>query len=137
MTDHGTRFAADMFDADTASRALGIELLDLGPGWARMRMAVTDAMVNGHRIAHGGYVFLLADTAFALACNTVGTATVAAGADVSFVRPARAGETLVADARERVRYGKSGIYDVTVSTVDGETVAEFRGRSRTVGDAPR
>jgi acyl-CoA thioesterase len=135
MTADGIGFAAGMFDADTASRALGIELLDLAPGRARLRMTVGETMLNGHRICHGGYVFLLADTAFALACNTVGTTTVAAGADVSFVRSVRAGETLVAHAQEKVRYGRSGIYDVTVSTMDGEVVAEFRGRSRTVSDA--
>lgn len=118
-----------MFDADVASRSLGIELVTAADGHAEARMRVTPAMVNGHAIAHGGYVFLLADTAFALACNSHGPATVAAGADITFVRPAYAGDLLVARATERTRYGRSGIYDVTVQRGD-EVVAEFRGRSR-------
>ncbi|MEW2385159.1 hydroxyphenylacetyl-CoA thioesterase PaaI [Micromonospora sp. NPDC047707] len=121
-----------MFDADVASRALGIELVEAADGAAVARMRVTAAMVNGHAIAHGGYVFLLADTAFALACNSHGPVTVAAGGDVTFVRPARVGDLLVARATERTRYGRSGIYDVTVTRDDGEVVAEFRGRSRTL-----
>ena len=94
-------------------------------------MRVTDAMVNGHAVAHGGFVFLLADTAFACACNSHGPVTVAAGADISFVRPARSGDLLSAFAKERVTSGRSGIYDVTV-TRDGDVVAEFRGRSRVI-----
>jgi len=121
-----------MWDRDVASRGLGMELLDAGSGHATVRMTVRDSMVNGHAIAHGGYVFLLADTAFACACNTRGPVTVAAGADISFMAPVRAGDELVATAVERARRGRSGIYDVTV-TRDGEVVAEFRGRSRTVG----
>ncbi|MBH5338721.1 hydroxyphenylacetyl-CoA thioesterase PaaI [Streptomyces pactum] len=120
-----------MLDEDEASRRLGIELLDHGPGTSVLRMTVTSAMVNGHRIAHGGYLFLFADTAFACACNSHGPVTVAAGADIDFVTPAYEGDVLVATARERTRFGRSGIYDVTV--VRGDTViAEFRGRSRTV-----
>ncbi|MGW2835907.1 hydroxyphenylacetyl-CoA thioesterase PaaI [Streptomyces sp. NPDC001286] len=123
-----------MFDADAAARGLGIELLTTGDGSAVVRMTVTAAMVNGHGIAHGGYVFLLADTAFACACNSHGPVTVAAGADVSFTAPAREADVLTATAHERVRYGRSGIYDVTV--LCGETVvAEFRGRSRAIRDA--
>ncbi|MGV9981547.1 hydroxyphenylacetyl-CoA thioesterase PaaI [Micromonospora wenchangensis] len=123
--------AHDMFDADVASRGLGIELVHAAGGTAVARMRVTAAMVNGHRIGHGGFVFLLADTAFALACNTYGPATVAASGEISFLRPVREGDLLTASATERVRYGRSGIYDVTV-TRDGEVVAEFRGRSRTL-----
>ncbi|GAA4953511.1 hydroxyphenylacetyl-CoA thioesterase PaaI [Nonomuraea thailandensis] len=119
-----------MMDADTASAALGIELAELGEGRAVCRMAVTDQMINGHDLCHGGYVFLLADTAFACACNTSGPVTVAAGAEIAFVSPARAGDVLVAEAAERTRYGRSGIYDVTVRRPDGQVVAEFRGRSR-------
>jgi acyl-CoA thioesterase len=121
-----------MFDADGASRGLGIELLEAADGHALVRMRVTPGMVNGHAIAHGGYVFLLADTAFACACNSRGPVTVAAGADITFVRPAREGDTLVARAQERTRYGRSGVYDVTVLRGD-EVVAEFRGRSRVIG----
>ncbi|WP_336205875.1 hydroxyphenylacetyl-CoA thioesterase PaaI [Nonomuraea sp. LPB2021202275-12-8] len=119
-----------MMDADIASSALGIELVDLGEGRAVCRMTVTDQMINGHGLCHGGYVFLLADTAFACACNTRGPVTVAAGAEIIFVSPARAGEVLVAEAAERTRYGRSGVYDITVTRSDGQVVAEFRGRSR-------
>jgi acyl-CoA thioesterase len=120
-----------MLDADLASRALGIELVDAGTGFAVVRMTVTDTMVNGHDLAHGGYVFLLADTAFACACNSHGPVTVAAGADVTFVAAARRGDVLEAHARERVTYGRSGICDVTVRRGD-QVIAEFRGRSRTL-----
>ncbi|MFC7844930.1 hydroxyphenylacetyl-CoA thioesterase PaaI [Streptomyces sp. NPDC057382] len=120
-----------MFAADRASRGLGIEVLEQGVGTAVLRMTVTGSMVNGHGIAHGGYVFLLADTAFACACNSHGPVTVAAGADISFVAPAHEGDVLVARAQERTRFGRSGLYDVTVHR-DGEVVAEFRGRSRSI-----
>ncbi|GAB3372829.1 acyl-CoA thioesterase [Amycolatopsis echigonensis] len=131
-----TRNAAHaMFDTDEASRALGIELVEAADGRAVATMKVTDTMVNGHDIAHGGYVFLLADTAFALACNTHGPVTVAAGAEISFVAAGKLGDHLVATAAERTRYGRNGIYDVTVhrETPEGpEVVAEFRGRSRVI-----
>lgn len=122
-----------MFDRDTASKSLGIELLEAENGQATARMRVTGEMVNGHAVTHGGYVFLLADTAFACACNSHGPVTVAAGADIAFLRPTTAGDVLTACAVERVTNGRSGIYDVTV-TRDGEVVAEFRGRSRTIGE---
>ncbi|TBL26841.1 hydroxyphenylacetyl-CoA thioesterase PaaI [Verrucosispora sp. SN26_14.1] len=122
--------AHEMFEADVASNRLGIELVSAAGGAAVARMRVTDSMVNGHRIAHGGFVFLLADTAFALACNSHGPATVAAGGEITFVRPAREGDVLSARATERTRYGRSGIYDVTVSRADGQVIAEFRGHSR-------
>jgi acyl-CoA thioesterase len=125
--------AHEMFDRDVASRGLGMQLLDAGNGQATVRMTVTAEMVNGHDIAHGGYLFLLADSAFACACNSHGPVTVAAGADISFLRPVRRGEVLVATAIERARSGRSGIYDVTVTREGGDVVAEFRGRSRTVG----
>ncbi len=118
-----------------ASRTLGIDLVEVGAGRATATMRLTEQMVNGHGIAHGGYLFLLADTTFACACNSHGPATVAAGAEISFVRPGRLGDLLVAVAEERTRYGRNGIYDVTVyREVDGgrEVLAEFRGRSRTV-----
>lgn len=121
-----------MFNADMASRGLGMELLDVGDGTALVRMRIGPAMVNGHGIAHGGFVFLLADTAFACACNSRGRVTVAAGADITFIAPAREGDVLTAAAAERVSYGRSGIYDVTVRR-DDEVVAEFRGRSRQAG----
>jgi acyl-CoA thioesterase len=124
--------AAVMFAADRASKGLGMELLEARDGRAVLRMRVAQTMINGHDIAHGGYVFMLADTAFACACNSRGPVTVAASADISFLRPVREGDVLTATAAERVSYGRSGIYDVTVRR-DGEVVAEFRGHSRTVG----
>ncbi|MEY9836774.1 hydroxyphenylacetyl-CoA thioesterase PaaI [Streptacidiphilus sp. EB103A] len=120
-----------MFAADAASLGLGIELLEAGAGEAVLRMAVTPAMVNGHGLAHGGYLFLLADSAFACACNSHGPVTVAAGGDIDFVAPAHEGDVLVATAQERARFGRSGIYDVTVRR-GSELIAEFRGRSRTL-----
>ncbi|MDT4916405.1 MAG: acyl-CoA thioesterase [Pseudonocardiales bacterium] len=119
---------AAMLEADRASTALGIEVVERGPGWARARMLVRPDMVNGHDLAHGGLVFTLADTAFACACNGWGPATVAAGAEINFVRPAHAGDQLEAEARVRTRSGRNGIYDVTVRRGD-EVIAEFRGRS--------
>lgn len=121
-----------MYAEDAASRALGITIDGVGPGRAVARMTVTSTMINGHGIAHGGYVFLLADTAFAFACNSYDQRTVAAGCDIVFLDPARAGDELVAEAAERIRAGRSGIYDVTVRRVDGSVVAELRGRSRTI-----
>ncbi|MQA60679.1 MAG: hydroxyphenylacetyl-CoA thioesterase PaaI [Actinophytocola sp.] len=123
--------AHDMLAADTASTALGIELTEVGPGSATVRMRVSEVMVNRHDLAHGGYLFLLADTAFACACNSYGPVTVAAGADISFVASAYLGDELIATATERTRYGRSGIYDVTVHR-DDTVIAEFRGRSRTI-----
>jgi acyl-CoA thioesterase len=117
-----------MMAADRASAALGIELLAAGPGWATARMTVRPDMVNGHDIAHGGIVFTLADTAFACACNSWGPVTVAAGAEIAFLAPARLGDELEARAEVRTRRGRTGIYDVTVRRGD-EVVAEFRGRS--------
>ena len=121
-----------MMASDAASRMFGIELLGYGPGWARVQLTVRDDMVNGHGICHGGVIFSLADTAFACACNSDGPVTVAAGADITFIAPVGEGDILVATAAERVRHGRSGIYDVTVRRGD-EIVAEFRGRSRTIG----
>ena len=125
--------AVTMFQADRASAGLGMELLEAGDGTAAVRMTISAAMVNGHGIAHGGYVFMLADSAFACACNSKGPVTVAAGADITFIAPVLANDVLIASARERVSYGRSGIYDVTVRR--GEAiVAEFRGWSRARGN---
>ena len=124
-----------MWQDDEASRALGMDAVVIETDHARVRMTITDAMVNGHDIAHGGYIFTLADSAFALACNSRGSTTVAAGADITFVAAARRGDVLVAEARVRTAYGRSGITDVTVTREDdGAVVAEFRGRSRTLRD---
>jgi acyl-CoA thioesterase len=120
-----------MFANDVASRSLGMELLRVAAGSAEVRMRITRAMVNGHDIAHGGYLFMLADTAFACACNSHGQVTVAAGAEISFVTSARLGDELVATAELRTRYGRNGIYDVTIRR-DRDIIAEFRGRSRSI-----
>jgi acyl-CoA thioesterase len=104
----------------------------VAPGEAVMSMVVTDAMVNGHGTCHGGYIFTLADSAFAFACNTYNQNTVGQQAAITYIAPAFAGEKLVADAREVSRPGRGGIYDVTVTNPAGETIAIFRGHSRTV-----
>jgi acyl-CoA thioesterase len=127
------RCAEAMYADDVASRNLGIEISGVEPGRAAATMTVRGDMVNGHDICHGGIVFTLADTAFAFACNTYDDRTVAAGADVSFLEPVVAGERLTATAVERSRRGRSGLYDVTVTRADGTVVAEFRGRSRSLG----
>jgi acyl-CoA thioesterase len=129
---------AEMMAADHASAALGIEVTSYGGGRAVARMRVRADMVNGHAIAHGGLVFALADTAFAAACNSVAAPTVAASAEIVFVASARLDDELVATATERVSFGRSGIYDVTVHRSSGhgdEVIAEFRGRSHRL--APR
>jgi acyl-CoA thioesterase len=129
--------AATLFEADVSSRHLGIELVEMGPGRAVTTMTVSPTMVNGHGIVHGGYLFLLADTAFAFACNSHGLMTVAHSAQIIFLEPARAGDRLVARAEERLLYGaesRNGICDVTIRR-DGNppaVVAEFRGASRSL-----
>ena len=120
-----------MLDDDAASRALGIEVHQAGGGAATASMRIRADMVNGHGIAHGAFVFAVADTAFACACNSHGPVTVAAAADITFVAPARAGDLLEAHAVERTSFGRTGIYDVTVRCGD-QVVAEFRGTSRTI-----
>jgi acyl-CoA thioesterase len=125
--------ARDMWAADTASAMLGMQVDDLGPGTARVSMLVRPDMVNGHDLCHGGLIASLADSTFALACNSHGPVTVAAGFAVDFLVPGRLGQRLHAHAREVSLRGRSGIYDVTVRADDphaGEVVAEFRGRSR-------
>jgi acyl-CoA thioesterase len=124
--------ARRMYAADRASQALGIEITEVAPGRATASMRVSAEMVNGHAIAHGGYVFLLADTAFAFACNTYGEATVARAADVVFVAPVHVDDELIAVAQERSRSGRNGVYDVTVRR-GAEVVAEFRGHSHGLG----
>ena len=131
--DVARRCAEAMYAADEATRRLGITISDVAPGRATGRMRVTAAMVNGHDLCHGGYIFLLADSAFAFACNTYDAVTVAAACNVVFVAAARLGDELVAEAAEQVRFGRSGVYDVTVRRGDGAVIAEFRGQSRSVG----
>lgn len=125
---------AAMWAADEASRALGMEVVEVGLGTATVAMTVRPDMVNGYAILHGGLLSTLADSAFACACNTRGTITVAAGFDVTFLEPGRLGDRLVAQAREVALRGRSGLYDVTVSREsDGTVLAELRGRSRSTG----
>ncbi|MEX6429022.1 MAG: hydroxyphenylacetyl-CoA thioesterase PaaI [Ferrimicrobium sp.] len=124
--------AEAMYARDLASQALGITLEHVEPGAARLAMTVTDNMVNGHGICHGGYIFLLADSAFAFACNTYNLMTVAQSAAVEFVAPVYRGDELVATANETTRFGRNGLYDIRVER-DGGTVAVFHGRSRSLG----
>lgn len=132
-----------MWADDAASAMLGMQAVEVAPGRARVSMLVRPDMVNGHDLCHGGVIASLADSAFALACNSHGPVTVAAGFSIDFLQPGRLGQVLHADAREVSRRGRSGIYDVTVRADDpeaGEVIAEFRGRSRTLADrgsAPR
>ncbi len=121
---------------DAATRGAGIRVVDVGPGRARTALTIEDRHVNGHGIAHGGYLFFLADAAFGYACNSRGVSTVAAGGDITFLRAARLGDELEAEAVERAIVGRSGLYDVTIRSATGETVAEFRGRSRAVPHLP-
>jgi acyl-CoA thioesterase len=131
--DELARASADaMWSADTASRGLGMEIVDVAPGRATLTMTVGEAMLNGHEIAHGGFIFTLADSAFAFACNSYGERTVAQHCTISFIKPVGKGDRLVATAREVSRVGRSGIYDVSVSA-NGTVVAELRGLSRTIG----
>ena len=131
MTDADATPSRVMMDRDRASAALGMVVQRDEPGLAVVSMLVRDDMTNGFHITHGGFVFALADTAFAIACNEDDRVTVAAGADISFLKPTVSGQTLRATALRRSRSGRSGIYDVTVTDEQGEPVAEFRGRSRT------
>lgn len=135
MTDAAqlARRCADvMLAEDHASRGLGMTVVDVGPGRAVLDMTVRPDMANGHRIGHGGFTFALADSAFAFACNSYDRRTVAASCDISFLAAVRVGDVLEAEAVERHRGGRNGIYDVTVRRGD-EVVAEFRGRSREIG----
>lgn len=125
--------AADaMWATDYASKALGMEIIDVGPGSAILSMVVRDDMANGHGMAHGGFIFTLADSAFAYACNAYDLITVAAHCSITFIAPAKRGDKLVARAREISRVGRSGIYDVQISVGDA-VIAEFRGGSRQIG----
>jgi len=126
--------AEAMWKEDDASKGLGMEILQVKSGEATLTMTIKPHMVNGHKIAHGGFVFLLADSAFAFACNSHNERTVAAQCNISFIRPGKLGDRMVAVAREISRTGRSGIYDVRV-TVDDVAIAELRGHSRTVGGA--
>jgi len=127
--DLAERVAAAMYERDTASKALGMTIVQVTAGHAELTMPVRADMLNGHAICHGGFIFTLADSAFAFACNSYNFNTVASGCGIDFVAPAREGDVLTARARERALAGRTGIYDVEVANQRGETVALFRGKS--------
>jgi acyl-CoA thioesterase len=129
MTSLAERAAEAMFVRDVASQGLGMAIEEVRPGYARLRMTVRPDMLNGHAICHGGFVFALADSAFAFACNSHNRATVASGAAIEFLAAVRLGDVLVAEAEEQALGGRLGVYDVVVRRADGTQVALFRGRS--------
>ena len=124
--------AEAMWKEDDASKGLGMEIVEIRSGRATLSMTVQPHMVNGQRIAHGGFIFTLADSAFAFACNTHNERVVAAQGNITFIRPGKLGDRLIATAREISRSGRSGIYDVRVTAGD-VVIAEFRGHSRAIG----
>ena len=121
-----------MWDGDDASSGLGMKLHSVAPGQAVVTMPITGALVNGHGTCHGGYIFTLADSAFAFACNSYNQRTVAQHCSITFLAPGRLGDLLTARGAELSRTGRSGIYDITVSNQDGLTIAIFRGHCRTI-----
>ncbi|WBG61597.1 hydroxyphenylacetyl-CoA thioesterase PaaI [Pseudomonas citronellolis] len=124
------RACADaMFSRDQATQRLGIALLDAGPGSARLRMPVREDMIQGHGTCHGGFLFALADSAFAFACNSYDEATVAIGCSIDYVAPARLGDELTATASEQSRSGRTGNYDVRIENQHGQLIALFHGKS--------
>ena len=123
-----------MYAADVAVRALDIKVEVTGAGRAEAELEIRSEMLNGHDVCHGGYLFTLADTAFAYACNSYNLVTFAAGASIEFLRPAKLGDQIVAVATERHRGGRTGIYDVVLSNQEGAEVAIFRGRSHSTRD---
>ncbi|MCS6623907.1 hydroxyphenylacetyl-CoA thioesterase PaaI [Roseibacterium beibuensis] len=124
--------AQAMWNDDSASQRLGMVLDHVAPGAATLSMTITGAMSNGHGNCHGGYIFTLADSAFAFACNSYNAVTVAQHCSVTYLQPVRIGDRLTATATEVSRRGRSGIYDIRITNQDGAHVAEFRGHSRTV-----
>ena len=124
--------AQAMWDNDRASQRLGMVVEQIAPGQATLSMTVTEAMTNGHENGHGGYIFTLADSAFAFACNGYNQRTVGHQAAITYMAPARLGDRLTAVAREIHRAGRNGVYDVRVTNQDGVHIAEFRGHTRTV-----
>lgn len=130
--DRAERCAELMFARDAASAALGMKIHAIGPGTATLTMQVRADMLNGHGICHGGFIFTLADSCFAFACNSYNQNTVAQQNQITYVAPGKADERLTACATEASRTGRSGVYDVTVSGEDGRIVALFRGLSRSI-----
>jgi acyl-CoA thioesterase len=129
------RVAETLLQREGTGPAWGISIDDAREGYALVRMVVREDMLNGHRSAHGGMIFALADTAFAYACNSRNENTVAQNATIAFLAPAAAGDVLIAEARETARTGRSGVYQVSVKAGDGRAIAEFTGLSRTIGGA--
>lgn len=127
------RVAETLLAREGTGPAWGVTIEEAREGYARIRMVVRADMLNGHAQAHGGMIFALADTAFAYACNSRNTVTVAQHASIAFLAPAGAGDVLIAEARETALAGRSGVYQVSVSTGDGRKIAEFTGLSRSVG----
>ncbi len=123
------RVAAVMWERDDASQRLGMRLVAVGPGTAELAMAVRADMLNGHAICHGGFIFTLADSAFAYACNSYNLTTVASGCGIDFLAPARLGDVLTARAAELSVSGRTGVYDIEVRNGRGEKIALFRGKS--------
>ncbi|MDB5932843.1 MAG: paaD [Massilia sp.] len=121
-----------MYDRDPASQALGMLLAEIRPGYARMTMPVRRDMLNGHQTCHGGYIFMLADSAFAFACNSHNHNTVGAGCTIDYLAPGREGDVLTAEATEQALAGKTGVYDIKVVNQEGRTIALFRGKSHRV-----
>ena len=137
MTDNAadalaTATAENMYARDHATQALGIKIMSVHAGHATMQMTVRRDMLNGHQTCHGGFIFTLADSAFAFACNSYNNQAVAAGCSIEFLAPALEGDVLVASAAEKTRSGKTGIYDVAVNNQDGKTIALFRGKSHQI-----
>ena len=124
---------AAMYARDTASQGLGMTLDEIGPGYARMSMRIRPDMLNGHGSCHGGFIFTLADSAFAFACNSHNLVTVGAGCTIDYLAPGRQDDLLTAEAVERALAGKTGIYDVNVINQDGRIIATFRGKSHRIG----
>lgn len=121
--------AQAMYERDQASRQLGMKILSMAPGKAVLEMKVTQQMIQGHDSCHGGYMFILADSAFAFACNSQNQATVASGCSIDFLAPGKLGDVLTATAEERSRSGRTGVYDVRIENQFGKTIALFRGKS--------
>lgn len=131
--DLAQRIAREVITTDRAAAALGIELVDAAPGSARLALTVRPEHTQGHGTCHGGVLFTLADTAFAVACNSHNDRAVAQHCAISYLSPGEVGHRLVAEGVERSRCGRSGLYDVTIRRDDGKTIAEFRGHSRLIG----
>ncbi|RJF95974.1 hydroxyphenylacetyl-CoA thioesterase PaaI [Noviherbaspirillum saxi] len=124
--------SAAMYERDEATKSLGMRIVGIAPGSAQLTMRVRSDMLNGHQTCHGGFIFALADSAFAFACNSYNLNTVAAGCSIEYLAPGREGDVLLAEAVEQARSGKTGVYDVTVTNQHGDRIALFRGKSHQI-----